>query len=420
MSASLLVLAVLVTSGGPRFIEDDFGRALAKAKKEKKLLFVDAWAPWCHSCVYMREHVLRRPAFAAYEKDVVFAALDTEKASSAAFLEKYPVDVLPTLFFIDAGTGRLVFKWLGSTDEAQMRGLLDAARGRGGAGALVEADGLFASGQAAAAAERYLSAVKEAPAGGQGRAVLSMLSALTLAKEHDTCARTALEELERLETAGERVNGVAWGLSCALELPEGEVRARAVEALAKRGLELLDSERMLEGALADDVSGLYELLVQAAGAPAEAGALAVRWLDYLEGQAAQATTPAARAVFDPHRVAAALAAGTPARVVAALEASERELPKDYNPPARLALVLRELGQHEAALGAAERALSKCAAGPRRLRLYDTKLSVLEKLGRVDEGRRVLGEMVTYARRLPRAQLGRERLAALEKRLTEGR
>lgn len=417
MSPLVLVLAVLVAEG-PRFIEDDFGRALAVARREKKLLFVDAWAPWCHTCISLREHVLSRPGFAAYQKDVVFAALDTEKPSSAAFLEKYPVDALPTLFFIEPATGRLLFKWLGSTDETQMRALLDAARG--GPGQVAEADGLFAAGRSQEAAQKYLAALKGAPAASQGRAVLSMLSALTLARSFEACAKTAVERHAALETVGEQVNAVTWGLGCALELPESPARTPALATLAQAGRELLTAKGV-DTALADDVSGLYEQLVEErtqAGKPAEAQALAAQWLAFLEGHAARATTPEARAVFDPHRVAAALAAKVPSTMVAPLQRSESELPLDYNPAARLALVFRELGRLDEALAAIDRALGKCLGGPRKLRLYDTKVSILEKQGQANAKAKVLGELVAYARRLPKAQLSPERLAGLERRLTE--
>ena len=121
---ALLVGLLLSASGGPKFVEDDYGKALQQAKAQKKLLFVDAWAPWCHTCVAMREQVFPRPAFAAFEKDVVFAAIDTEKTKSAAFLEKFPIDVWPTLLFIDPVKETVVLKWLGSADEVQMQALL--------------------------------------------------------------------------------------------------------------------------------------------------------------------------------------------------------------------------------------------------------------------------------------------------------
>jgi len=281
---------------------------------------------------------------------------------------------------------------------------------------VAEADGLFAAGQSKEAAVKYLAALKGAPAASEGRAVLSMLSALTLARSFEACARTAVERRASLETTGEQVNAVTWGLGCALELPASPERSQALAALTEAGRALL-AAKDLEGVLADDVSGLYEQLVlerTQAGPSAEAQTLAAQWLAFLEGQAARAATPQARAVFDPHRVAAALAAKVPEKMVAPLQRSEAELPLDYNPPARLALVLRELGRLDEALAAADRALGKCRAGPRKLRLYDTKVSILEKQGQAGARVKVLGEMVAYARRLPKAQLSPERLERLER------
>ena len=67
------------------------------------------------------------------------------------------------------------------------------------------------------------------------------------------------------------------------------------------------------------------------------------WLTFLEGEAAKAPNPDARAVFDSHRMAAAMVLGDPMRVVPAIEQSEKDLPSDYNPPARLANALPDAG-----------------------------------------------------------------------------
>lgn len=410
MVTAFLLCAVLSTPpAGPRVIEDDYGKALKAAKASGKLLFVDAWAPWCHTCVFMREHVLTRPAFTTFEKDVVFAAVDTEKARNAAFLEKFPVDVWPTLYFIDPSSEALVFKWIGSADEAQMTALLSAAKGKGTP--VAEADALLAKGDATTAAEKYLAAVKAG--GGDARTTLSALSALYLAKQHEACARTADEQLNALTSPGDRVNGIVWGLGCALDLPASPERTKLLARFVAEGKKALT----LEGVLADDVSGLYDALVserQDAKDGVAAEALALDWLTFLEGQAAKATTPAARAVFDPHRVSAALAGKHPERALDALARSEAELPKDYNPPARLAILYRELGQYDAALAAVDRALKKCAEGPRKLRVYETKAAILAKKGDRAAQKQTLTEAVAYAKKLPRAQRSEQRIAALEK------
>jgi thiol-disulfide isomerase/thioredoxin len=408
------LLVALALAAGPHFVEDDFARALATAKASKKLLFVDAWAPWCHSCVFMREHVLTREGFTPYERDVVFAAVDTEKPGSAAFLERYPVDVWPTLFFIDPQSGKLVFKWVGSTDEAQMKALLDAARG--GGGQVAEADALLAEGHSEAAAQKYLAAQK-AGEGQSARSVLSMLSALALSKSNEACARASVDQLPLLTTHADRVNALSWGLGCATQLPAGEARTKVLQTLVAEGTAAL----AFTDVLADDTSGLYESLAdERFEAKDEAGgvALAKQWLAFLDAQAAKAKTPAERAVFDPHRVSAALAAKVPQQVLEPLTRSEKDFPADYNPPARLALLHRELARYDLALADIDRALLKCKAGPRKLRLYETKASILEKQGNAAGRKQVLAEALTYARALPKAQFPAPRLAAFEKRVAE--
>src|SRR5688572_19757937 len=98
---ALLILALLAAPaapanpGGPRlpFIEDDYATALAMAKKGKVPLFIDAWAPWCHTCVFMREHVFNRPELLKHGQRYVFLSIDTEKERNAPFLQKYPIEL---------------------------------------------------------------------------------------------------------------------------------------------------------------------------------------------------------------------------------------------------------------------------------------------------------------------------------------
>ena len=93
MNTALLMLALLAAPATPAaapaaapapaaakhlpFIEDDYAMALAMAKKGKVPLFIDAWAPWCHTCVFMREHVLNRPELLKHGQRYVFLSIDT-------------------------------------------------------------------------------------------------------------------------------------------------------------------------------------------------------------------------------------------------------------------------------------------------------------------------------------------------------
>ena len=403
------------------FVEDDYPKALALAKERGVPLFVDTWAPWCHSCLFLREHVLTRPELARHQGRYVFLAVDTEKERNTGFLEQYPVEAWPTLFIIDSASGAVALKWLGTATVAQLEKLLDdgeravkAGGGTDAAGLLKEADALYGAGKPAEAAALYEKAVASSDAAWdrRPRAVESWLAALAGSKQVEACARVAQAQVPGLPPGPSFLNASVWGLGCALEADAKEPwragAVQALEALGRRALEFPD-------VLADDRSGLYETLVGAReDAKDEAGqkALGLAWLDFLEAEAARAPTPAARAAFDPHRVSAALAAGAPARAEAALLQSEREFPDDYNPPARLLLVYRELGRLEDALAAGDRALAR-AYGPRKLRLFLNKAEVLGKKGDVAAQRALLKEGIAYGRALPAAQRAGKAVARLE-------
>ncbi len=412
MYALLVVFSLAVNLSGPKFIEDDYARALKQARAQKKMLFVDAWAPWCHTCLSMKEQVFSRPAFTAFEKHLVFASVDTEKAKSADFLTKFPVDVWPTLLFIDPLTEKVVFRWLGSADEVQMQAIFEAAQAKTGSGR--EADEALAARHTGIAAEKYQTVIEGGDAT-NARTVLSMLSALSLAGRSEACARTAMEQLPLFTSSQERVAALTWGLPCAVAMADGKTKTTLVDGLAREGTKALN----LEGVLPDDTSGLYEVLVaerEAAHDDVAVQKLATQWLTFLEQQAAKAPNPSTRVVFDPHRVSAALASKQAAKMVQPLLQSEKEFPKDYNSPARLAVVYGELGQIDEGLRAIDRALIKCTEGPRRIRLYETKMMLLGKKGDAAGRKKVLEEAVRYARKLPRGQFDAKRVEALEAQL----
>src|SRR5258708_38796016 len=133
------------------FIDDDFPRALAEAKTKKRLLVVDAWAPWCHTCLSMREYVFRDPSLAAAVGDgFVGVAMDTEKKANSAFVAAHPVEAWPTIFVIRPEPEQTIVKWPGSATTQELVALLEEARGAGGAGA-GEATVAFLRGERAAA-----------------------------------------------------------------------------------------------------------------------------------------------------------------------------------------------------------------------------------------------------------------------------
>jgi len=357
---------------------------------------------------------------AALGKDAgrfVWLSIDTEKEQNRAFLDGHPVEVWPTLMVLDPD-GAPVLRWAGALSVPQLAKLLDdGERAVAGKDALARADRLAADGKPADAARAYQTALDGVPEASRPRVVEALV--LSLDRQHDAeaCATTARTWTPKLPRGSSFANVAAMGLSCALEAPKSAAwRAPAIAELSTAATSALEIRELL----ADDRSGVYEALVEArrdAGDAAGVKSVAGAWLGFLEAEAARAPSPEARAAFDPHRLSAALALGDPARAIPALQASERELPRDYNPPARLAIAYRALGRVDDGLAASERALAR-AYGPRRLRLLDVKADLQLKKGDRAGARATVEQALQIARALPAAQKGAVETARWQKRLDE--
>jgi len=93
---------------GIEFFQGTWKDAMAKAKAEDKLLFVDAFAKWCGPCKAMAKNVFTQEKVGSYfNKNFINLKLDMEESDGITFGHKYPVSAYPTLFFLD-GDGKVI------------------------------------------------------------------------------------------------------------------------------------------------------------------------------------------------------------------------------------------------------------------------------------------------------------------------
>ena len=335
------------------FIHDDYPHALAEARKQKKPIFVDSWAPWCHSCLSMKSYVFTDPALAPLADRYVWLAIDTERDSNAAFVAKFTHDALPTLWVIDAERETVTWRWTGTLTAAELR-----------------------------------DALTREPTEAETTARATHDRVMELAKgDEASCARLALAEAKKLPRGTPRADILVSGLECAVS---AKLSSEAEELLTRT---MSDAQATDGSLLADDRSALYEAIVEAKkslGDEPGAKVVAAQWAKLLEDEAAKAKTPAARAVFDPHRLGAYLALGQPQRAVARLEQSERDFPDDYNPPVRLAKAYLELKKLDDAAAAAERARAR-VYGPRVMRVLVTVADIAKARGDLAGEKKALAE-----------------------------
>ncbi|AZA84651.1 thiol:disulfide interchange protein [Chryseobacterium lactis] len=114
---SSLFIGVLAWAQGIKFEDSNFASILAKAKKENKLVFIDAYASWCGPCKLMAKNIFPLQAVGDYyNAHFINAKIDMEKGEGIELAKKYNVKAFPTYLFID-GNGEAIHRTLGYVEE---------------------------------------------------------------------------------------------------------------------------------------------------------------------------------------------------------------------------------------------------------------------------------------------------------------
>ena len=403
-----------------RFVEDDFAGARERAKTDKKPLFVDSWATWCHSCLSMQRFVFNDPGLRPMKDAVVWLAIETEQEHNRGFVEKYPADGLPTFLLLDPDSGEVLGRWLGSGTANEMRtfvqeGVRAYAAKSGGPGqtaaALAEREGDAAQLRRdyAAAGAAYKRAFEQSPKDDPARPERLVKLASTLGrrgKHADECVALGEQELNGMPVTPAGADFATTVAGCAeevLKADKTDARARRLPALAEAYL--LSLLAKVDAPLsADDRSDVLANLAdlqESDGRKPAAVETMRRREKLLEEAAAAAPDPVTAATFDAHRTDTYVFLEELPKAEALLSKRETEIPGDYNPPARLARVLlleKKLLEAEAAV---ERALGQMTNGPRRVGILGLKAKILDALGKPKEA--VLREQLAVLRGLPATQ-----------------
>jgi tetratricopeptide (TPR) repeat protein len=410
------------------FIEDDLPAAMARARAEKKALFVDAWAPWCHTCLSMKSYVLVDPSLRPLADRVVFAAIDTDKPESAGFLERHKMSFWPTFFVIDPASSEVLAYWPGAASARELKALVEDALVVMDASAppsdprrlLAQASAARAAGEHRRAIGLYdeILAKTDASFARRDDAIVGKLYALAGSGDAAACARFGEDNVGKIRGAAAPADFASTVLTCASKLPKGAAQDRAQSAAIAR-IEALVKSPPAEASVDDRADALAILASGLTDRGDAEGARVAheKRLALMEKAAAEAKTPEMAATYDYGRAVSYVALGRPEEAVRMLEQREKEMPKSYDPPARLAGVLLRMGRLEEALRANGRALA-LAYGPRRLGYLKQRADIQGKMGDRAAQIATLREEVAGHEALARGQASETALADARRRLAE--
>ncbi|NOU59331.1 thioredoxin family protein [Marinifilum caeruleilacunae] len=116
--AVMAVISLSVSAQGIQFEHGTFAEALAKAKKENKLLFVDFYTTWCGPCKKMSETIFTQKEVGDYyNKNFISLKVDAEKGEGPKLAEANKVKGFPTMIFFNAD-GTENKRLVGATPDA--------------------------------------------------------------------------------------------------------------------------------------------------------------------------------------------------------------------------------------------------------------------------------------------------------------
>ena len=112
----LLVLLMYspLQAQGIDFKTDSWQAVKNRAKKDNKLIFVDAYTTWCGPCKIMDKNVFSNQKVGAFYNDhFISFKIDTEKGAGPDFAKEQHISSYPTYLFMD-GDGKLLLRKTGA------------------------------------------------------------------------------------------------------------------------------------------------------------------------------------------------------------------------------------------------------------------------------------------------------------------
>ncbi len=333
----------------------------------------------------------------------VWLELDYDKPVNQSFLDRHGVAYTPSLYVLDPATERARATHVGGMTVSELNRFLDgaalggtASEGGSPAASLARGDDFFGRGRFTEASAAYREALRLAPPDWPERthAVAALAWSLWVGGDDQACVELVAAEAPAMPRQAEFARAVLAGLGSANaggDAPWAQAGRKSLVPLAEEAVEL-------PGVLRDHHFQLLQQLMASARARGDADVASRwshRWLDEID-----AITPRdddERAALDIARVDAACDAQGYARVLPALAASERAMPRNYNASLRVAQVAIEVKRFDDAVAACDRGLEHVTGPVGRCWLFRTKGEALVAKGDLPHAHDAYAQALAAAR-----------------------
>jgi tetratricopeptide (TPR) repeat protein len=419
------------------WLKDDWQGALAAARKSKKPIFVDMGAPWCHTCLAMRQGVMADPSLAPYVDRFVWLEVDTDKPENAPVVEALPIDVWPTLYVVTATADgvKVEARHLEAASVAQVRELLEqgeqahlASMAKDGTldrssplGMVQAGDAAVASGDYGAADSWYGKALAAAPADwSRAPATLTkQMRARIKSGDVTGCADLGMTQFQKaaIGMTGQLTLFAQMADQCAdvFDEPRARLLRGRLGEVMRKVVDAPDSAMSVDEQ-SDALRVLREMAIELKD-NASARSYAIRQRDLLDRAVAQAKTAMERMTHNWPRAEVYVYLGEGEKLVPDLERSVAELPNEYDPPARLAWVHEQLGHHDKAMEYAQKALA-LVYGPRKGSVLRLIADIYKGKGDVEGERKARQAVVDHYKSLPAGHRDDEKIEEAEEALAD--
>ncbi len=114
-------LNIAMAQQGVQFIEDkSWEEVLAVAKKENKVVFLDAYTTWCGPCKKMSRDIFPLSSVSdTYNSTFINVKMDMEKGDGIKVARRYGIRVFPTLLYVNS-EGEVLHRIAGFQNEKQL------------------------------------------------------------------------------------------------------------------------------------------------------------------------------------------------------------------------------------------------------------------------------------------------------------